>query len=234
MPLSIKICGLKTPQALDVALDSGADMVGFVFFPPSPRHLGWEAARSLGQRAQGRALKVALTVDANNQMLGDIVEALKPDMLQLHGSETPERVAVVRSRFGLPVMKALPIAERNDLSPTRQYAQVVDRLIFDARAPQDASRPGGLGKPFDWTLLKDINFGVPFMLSGGLDAGNVAEALRITRAPGVDVSSGVERAPGEKDPDKIRIFIRAARAAEAEKSSEPLQLGEGSIVRPVK
>jgi phosphoribosylanthranilate isomerase len=234
MPLSIKICGLKTPQALDVALDSGADMVGFVFFPPSPRHLGWEAARSLGQRAQGRAIKVALTVDANNQMLGDIVEALKPDMLQLHGSETPERVAVVRSRFGLPVMKALPIAERNDLSPTRQYAQVVDRLIFDARAPQDASRPGGLGKPFDWTLLKDINVGVPFMLSGGLDAGNVTEALRITRAPGVDVSSGVERKPGEKDPDKIRAFIRAARAAEAEKSSPPLQLGEGSIVRPVK
>ncbi|HXZ46585.1 MAG TPA: phosphoribosylanthranilate isomerase [Pseudolabrys sp.] len=234
MPLSVKICGLKTPQALDVALDSGADMVGFVFFPPSPRHLGWEAARTLGQRAQGRSLKVALTVDANNQMLRDIVEALKPDMLQLHGNETPERVAVVRSHFGLPVMKALPIAERQDLSPTRQYAQVADWLLFDARAPQDASRPGGLGKPFDWTLLKDINVGVPFMLSGGLDAGNVAEALRTTRAPGVDVSSGVERAPGEKDPDKIRAFIRAARAAEAEKSSAPLQLGEGSIVRPVK
>jgi phosphoribosylanthranilate isomerase len=231
MPLSIKICGLKTPQALDVALDSGADMVGFVFFPPSPRHLGWEAARALGQRAQGRALKVALTVDANNQMLGDIVEALKPDMLQLHGTETPERVAVVRSRFGLPVMKALPIAERKDLSPMRQYAQVADRLIFDARAPQDATRPGGLGKIFDWTLLKDINAGVPFMLSGGLDADNVAEALHVTRAPGVDVSSGVERAAGEKDPDKIRAFVRAARVAEAELSSSPLQLGETSIVR---
>jgi phosphoribosylanthranilate isomerase len=231
MPLAIKICGLKTPQALDVALDSGADMVGFVFFPPSPRHLGWEAARALGQRAQGRALKVALTVDANNQMLGDIVEALKPDMLQLHGAETPERVAVIRSRFGLPVMKALPIAERKDLSPMRQYAQVTDRLIFDARAPQDATRPGGLGKIFDWTLLKDINAGVPFMLSGGLDADNVAEALRVTRAPGVDVSSGVERAAGEKDPDKIRAFIRAARVAEAELFSSPLQLGETSIVR---
>jgi phosphoribosylanthranilate isomerase len=231
MPLSIKICGLKTPQALDVALDSGADMVGFVFFPPSPRHLGWEAARALGQRAQGRALKVALTVDANNQMLGDIVEALKPDMLQLHGTETPERVAVVRSRFGLPVMKALPIAERKDLSPMRQYAQVADRLIFDARAPQDATRPGGLGKIFDWTLLKDINAGVPFMLSGGLDADNVAEALHVTRAPGVDVSSGVERAAGEKDPDKIRAFVRAARVAEAELFSSPLQLGETSIVR---
>ena len=137
-------------------------------------------------------------------------------MLQLHGRETPERVAAVRARFGLPVMKALPIAERKrSRAASDLYAKVADRLIFDARAPQDATRPGGLGKPFDWTLLKGIDPGIPFMLSGGLDAGNVAEALRITRAPGVDVSSGVERAPGEKDPDKIRAFIRAARAAEA-------------------
>ncbi len=234
MALSIKICGLKTPQALDVALDSGADLVGFVFFPPSPRNLGLEAARMLGQRVKGRAGKVALTVDANDDTLLDIIAALKPDMLQLHGSETPDRVVAVRTRFGLPVMKALPIADRKDLSPIRQYAQVVDRLIFDARAPKDATRPGGLGKPFDWTLLKDINFGVPFMLSGGLDASNVLEALRITRAPGLDVSSGVERAPGEKDPEKIRAFIRAARSAEAELFSPPLQLGETSIVRSVK
>ena len=145
-------------------------------------------------------------------------------MLQLHGSETPERVIAVRTRFGLPVMKALPIAERKRSVPIRQYAQVVDRMIFDARAPRDATRPGGLGKPFDWRCSRTSNAGDPFMLSGGLDAGNVAEALRITRAPGVDVSSGVERAPGEKDPDKIRAFIRAARVAEAERS--PLQLGE--------
>ena len=234
MPLTIKICGLMTPQALDVALDSGADLVGFVFFPPSPRNLGLELARTLGERVRGRAGKVALTVNANNHTLRDIVDALKPDMLQLHGKETPERVAVVRSRFGLPVMKALPIADRRDLSPIRQYARVADRLIFDARAPQDATRPGGLGKPFDWTLLSGIDPGVPFMLSGGLDASNVAQALRITRAPGVDVSSGVERAPGEKDPDKIRAFIRAARVAEAEIFSPPLQLGETSIVRSVK
>lgn len=234
MPLSIKICGLRTPQALDVALDSGADLVGFVFFAPSPRHLGLEAALTLGQRVQGRAGKVALTVDANDDTLLDIVAALKPDMLQLHGSESPDRVIAVRTRFGLPVMKALPVAERKDLSQTRQYAQVVDRLIFDARAPKDTTRPGGLGKAFDWTLLKDLNAGVPFMLSGGLDAGNVAEALRITRAPGVDVSSGVERAPGEKDPEKIQAFIRAARLAQAELFSPPLQLGETSIVRPVK
>jgi phosphoribosylanthranilate isomerase len=234
MALSIKICGLKTPQALDVALDSGADLVGFVFFAPSPRHLGLEAARMLGQRVQGRAGKVALTVDANDDTLLDVIAALKPNMLQLHGSETPDRVVAVRTRFGLPVMKALPIAERKDLSPIREYAQFVDRLIFDARAPREATRPGGLGKPFDWTLLKDIRAGVPFMLSGGLDAANVSDALRITRAPGVDVSSGVERAPGEKDPDKIRAFIRAARAAESELSSPPLQLGEASIVRSVK
>jgi phosphoribosylanthranilate isomerase len=234
MPLSIKICGLKTSQALDVALDSGADLVGFVFFPPSPRNIGYEAARALGQRVQGRAGKVALTVDANDETLLDIIAALKPDMLQLHGSETPDRVVAVRTRFGLPVMKALPIADRKDLSPIREYAQVVDRLIFDARPPRDATRPGGLGKAFDWTLLKDINAGVPFMLSGGLDASNVAEALHITRAPGVDVSSGVERTPGEKDSDKIRAFIRAARVAEAELFSPPLQLGESSIVRSAK
>jgi tryptophan synthase beta chain len=154
-------------------------------------------------------------------------------MLQLHGSETPDRVVAVRTRFGLPVMKALPVAEPKDLSQIRQYAQIVDRLIFDARAPKDATRPGGLGKAFDWTLLKDINAGVPFMLSGGLDAGNITEALRITRAPGVDVSSGVERTPGEKDPEKIRAFIRAARVAEAELFSPPLQLGEASIVRSI-
>jgi phosphoribosylanthranilate isomerase len=219
MTLTIKICGLRTPEALDVALESGADLVGFVFFPPSPRNLGLEAARALGARVQGRAGKVALTVDANDDTIADIVAALKPDMLQLHGTETPDRVVAVRTRFGLPVMKALPIAERSDLSPIRLYAQVADRLLFDARAPKDATRPGGLGTPFDWTLLKDVNPGVPFMLSGGLSAGNVTEALRVTRAPGVDVSSGVERKPGEKDAAKIREFIRVARSAE-----EPLDL----------
>ncbi|MBI3705173.1 MAG: phosphoribosylanthranilate isomerase [Rhizobiales bacterium] len=224
MPLSIKICGLKTPEALDVALESGADLVGFVFFPPSPRTIGLEAARTLGVRVHGRAGKVALTVNATDETLGAIVEALEPDMLQLHGTEPPERVAVVRSRFGLPVMKALPIAERSDLSPIRIYAKVADRLIFDARAPENATRPGGLGTPFDWTLLKGVDAGVPFMLSGGLDANNVAEALRITNAPGVDVSSGVERSAGVKDPAKIRAFIRAAR------DTDILPLGASSIV----
>jgi phosphoribosylanthranilate isomerase len=215
MTVLIKICGLKTVEALDVALDAGADMVGVVFFPPSPRHVGLEAARILGGRVRGRARKVALTVDASDDELARLIEALAPDWLQLHGQETPERVVVVRTRFGLPVMKALPIATRADLSPVLGYARVADRLLFDARAPHGATRPGGLGQPFDWRLLENLDPGVPFMLSGGLDAGNVGEALRITGAGGVDVSSGVERAPGEKDPEKIRAFIRAARAAAA-------------------
>jgi phosphoribosylanthranilate isomerase len=141
------------------------------------------------------------------------VEALEPDILQLHGTESPERVVAVRRRFGLPVMKALPIAERADLAAVRRYDAVADRLIFDARATRAATRPGGLGKSFDWRLLEGVTTGVPYMLSGGLDAGNVAEALRITQAPGVDVSSGVERALGEKDLGKIRAFIATAREA---------------------
>ncbi len=215
MSLIVKICGLKTSEALDVALESGADMVGFVFFAPSPRHLAFDTARALGERVKGRAGKVALTVDADDATLKGVVEALKPDMLQLHGVETPERMKSVRARFGLPVMKAIPIAERMDFARIELYKNIADRLLFDARAPRDATRPGGLGAPFDWTLLKGVDPGIPFMLSGGLSADNVIEALRVTHAPGVDVSSGVERAPGEKDADKIRAFIRAARAADA-------------------
>jgi phosphoribosylanthranilate isomerase len=222
--LTVKICGLKTPETLAAALDAGADQVGFVFFPPSPRHLGLEGARMLAAQVQGRAKKVALTVDADDDLLGDIVAALHPDILQLHGKETPERVAVVRARFHLPVMKAIPVSTRADLAPVRRYAEVADRLLFDARAPHDATRPGGLGTPFDWHLLAGLHVPVPYMLSGGLDASNVAEALEVTHAPGVDVSSGVERAPGVKDPDRIRAFIAAARAA------APLDLSKESIV----
>lgn len=211
MAVEIKICGLKTPDALDAALEAGVEFVGFVFFPPSPRHLGFEAARTLAARVGSRARKVALSVNADNDWLAASVEALKPDLLQLHGRETPERVAAVRTRFRLPVMKALPIETRADLSPIRLYSRVADRLIFDGRPPRNATRPGGLGRSFDWTLLAGINPGIPYMLSGGLDADNVAEALRVTAAPAVDVSSGVERAPGVKDPDKIRSFVRAVR-----------------------
>jgi phosphoribosylanthranilate isomerase len=215
MPVLIKICGLTTPVALDAALDAGADMVGFVFFGPSPRHIGFEAVRMLGERVAGRARKVAVSVDATDELLKKCVAALKPDLLQLHGKEPPERVAVIRSRFGLPVIKALPIRERTDLSSVQLYAKVADMLMFDARAPRAASRPGGHGQAFDWRLLENLAVPVPFVLSGGLDPGNVAEALRITRADGLDVSSGVEHAPGEKDVEKIRAFIRAAREADA-------------------
>jgi phosphoribosylanthranilate isomerase len=215
MSVLVKICGLSTPDALDAALEAGADMVGFVFFEPSPRHLGIEAARTLGERVRGRAKKVALTVDASDDALFRIVKALAPDVLQLHGRETPDRVVTVRTRFGLPVIKALPIARREDLGPIRIYDKVADRILFDARAPREATRPGGLGQPFDWHLLENLDQNLSFMLSGGLDAANVAGALAITRAPAVDVSSGVERAPGVKDSEKIRAFIRAVRAADA-------------------
>lgn len=216
MSLLVKICGLSTAETLDVALEVGANAVGFVFFPPSPRHIAYEAARALGARVKGRAQKVALSVDADDATLDAVVEVLRPDALQLHGKEPPARVSALKRRFGLPVMKAIPVEAHSDLAAVDAYAGVADRLLFDARAPREATRPGGLGKPFDWRLLENLDPGIPFMLSGGLDAGNVAEALRITRASAVDVSSGVERAPGEKDPDKIRDFVRAARAAEAE------------------
>jgi phosphoribosylanthranilate isomerase len=216
MSLIVKICGLSTPQTLDAALDAGADMVGFVFFPPSPRHLQFDAARALGQRVRGRAQKVALTVDADETLLQLVVEALHPDILQLHGSESVAQIAAIRRKFGLPVMKAVPIAAKDDLARIGAYAGVADRLLFDAHPPHDATRPGGLGNTFDWHLLMNVRPGVPFMLSGGLDADNVGEALRITRATGVDVSSGVERAPGVKDVDKIIAFVHAARSAAAQ------------------
>jgi phosphoribosylanthranilate isomerase len=215
MSLIVKICGLSTPETLDVALDAGADMVGFVFFPTSPRNISFDVARALGKRVRGRAQKVALSVDAGDALLDAVVESLQPDLLQLHGKEQPARVATLQKHYGLPVMKAIAVEAKADLAAAADYAVIADRLLFDARAPRDAPRPGGLGKPFDWRLLENIDPGVPFMLSGGLDTGNLAEALRITRAPSVDVSSGVERAPGEKDPDKIRAFVRAAREAAA-------------------
>jgi phosphoribosylanthranilate isomerase len=216
MPLIVKICGLSTPETLDAALGAGADMVGFVFFPPSPRHLRFDVARALGQRVRGRAQKVALTVDADPAFLQSIVEALGPDILQLHGAESVAQITAIRRKFGLPVMKAVPIAVKEDLARIGTYATVADRLLFDARAPRDATRPGGLGNTFDWHLLKNVRSGVPFMLSGGLDATNIVDALRITRATGIDVSSGVERAPGVKDVDKIIAFVRAARRAAAQ------------------
>jgi phosphoribosylanthranilate isomerase len=214
MSLAVKICGLSTRETLDAALDAGADMVGFVFFPPSPRHIRLETARELGRQARDRAQKVALTVDADDATLAAIIEALQPDILQLHGHETPARVAEIKRKFDREVMKALPVERAADLAILPDYATVADRILFDARPPKGATRPGGLGAVFDWHLLENLDLKLPFMVSGGLHAGNVAEAIRVTRAHGVDISSGVERAPGVKDVEMIREFIRAARASQ--------------------
>jgi phosphoribosylanthranilate isomerase len=225
MSLIVKICGLSTRETLDVALDAGADMVGFVFFPPSPRHLSLETARELGRQVKGRAKKVALTVDADDAMLAGIVEALQPDILQLHGKETAARLGDIKQKFGLQLMKVIAVETASDLAALPGYAAVADSILFDAHAPREATRPGGLGAVFDWHVLEHLDLRLPFMVSGGLNAENVAEAVRVTRAGGVDVSSGVERAPGVKDPEMIRAFIRAARAVD---SSSPLPSGDRS------
>jgi phosphoribosylanthranilate isomerase len=214
MSLIVKICGLSTRETLDVALDAGADMVGFMFFPASPRHLGLEMARELGKQVMGRAVKVAVTVDADDAVLENIIETLRPDILQLHGGETTARLRDVRQKFGLPVMKVIAVATVADLVSLPGYAAVANRILFDAHAPKGATRPGGLGAVFDWHVLENLDLKLPFMVSGGLNAENVAEAVSVTRAGGVDVSSGVERTPGVKDPEMIRSFIRAARATE--------------------
>jgi phosphoribosylanthranilate isomerase len=214
MSLIVKICGLSTRETLDAALRAGADMVGFVFFPPSPRHLDLVLARELGEQAKGRAVKVALTVDADDATLANIVEVLRPDILQLHGKETVARLRDIRQRFGLPVMKAIAVETTADLASLPGYAAVADRILFDARAPGEATRPGGLGAVFDWHALENLDLELPFMVSGGLNSENVAQAVRVTRAGGVDVSSGVERAPGIKDVEMIGAFIRAARVTE--------------------
>jgi phosphoribosylanthranilate isomerase len=214
MSLTVKICGLSTPDTLDVALQAGADMVGFVFFPPSPRHISLETARELGSQVKGRATKVALTVDADDATLANIMETLRPDILQLHGSETVARLRDIKQAFGVQLMKVLAVETSADLAPLAGYAAVADRILFDARAPKGATRPGGLGAVFDWHVLENLDLKLPFMVSGGLTADNLSEAVRVTRAGGVDVSSGVERAPGIKDPELIRAFIRAARASE--------------------
>ncbi len=214
MSLLVKICGLSTRETLQTALDAGADMVGFVFFPPSPRHVSLEAARDLARQVKGRALKVALAVDADDATLDNVMDALSPDILQLHGKESVARLRDIKQRFGRPVMKAVPVETAADLAVLPGYAAVADRILFDARAPKDATRPGGLGAPFDWHLRENLELKLPYMVSGGLTAENVAEALHLTRAGGVDVSSGVESAPGIKDSELIKAFIRACRASQ--------------------
>jgi phosphoribosylanthranilate isomerase len=213
MTPTVKICGLSTPATLEAALDAGADMVGFVFFSKSPRHIDWATARTLGRQAEGRAKIVALSVDANDDTLKRIVDALSPDLMQLHGSETPARVNKIGELVGRPTIKAIGVATRVDLAQGEAYVHVADLLLIDAKPPKDATLPGGNGRPFDWSLTRDFHAPVPWLLSGGLDPNTVEAAIALSGARGVDVSSGVESAPGVKDPAKIRAFIAAARRA---------------------
>jgi phosphoribosylanthranilate isomerase len=205
-----KICGLKSKQDVEAAAQAGAAYVGFVFFAKSPRHLELDQARSLAVETPIGVAKVALTVNADDAALDSLIEAVPLDMLQLHGSETPERVQAVKARYGLPVMKAIGVADESDLPAIETYSSVCDQILIDAKPPRGADLPGGNGLSFDWRLMTGINWRCPWMLAGGLDAGNVAEAIRLTGTRQVDVSSGVESAPGQKDAALIEGFIKAA------------------------
>lgn len=213
MTALVKICGLSTAATLDAALGAGADMVGFVSFPRSPRHVDLAVGRDLSRRARGRTSRVLLVVDPTEAELDEVVDAIDPDIIQLHGHETPARVAALRARTGRPVMKALGIADAADLGHVAAYLAAGDRVLLDAKPPRDAILPGGNGVAFDWSLLAALDPAGPIMLSGGLDAGNVGRAVAATGIRAVDVSSGVESAPGVKDPARIAAFVAAARAA---------------------
>lgn len=209
--MRVKICGLTEPEGVRAAVDAGAAYLGFVFFPPSPRSVAPDTARALALLAPPGLVRVALVVDAADELI-DTVAALPIDMIQLHGEESPERVAAVRARTGLPVMKAIGIREAADLAAIARYAPVADQLLIDAKPPKDATRPGGNALAFDWRLIAGRRWPVPWMLAGGLTPGNVAEAIRLTGARQIDVSSGVESAPGVKDATRIADFVAAARA----------------------
>jgi phosphoribosylanthranilate isomerase len=213
----VKICGLKTPDALEAAIAAGASHCGFVFFPPSPRYIAPEDAAALARQARGRIQSVALMVDLADDDIAHIVATLEPDMIQLHGSETPDRVALIRKTHGRPVIKSVSVGKPGDAERASDYQGAADLILFDARPPADGSSelPGGNGLPFDWRLLSEVSRTQPFMLSGGLTPDNVREAIALTDAALVDVSSGVERAPGVKDPDLIRRFVAAVRAVAA-------------------
>lgn len=220
MSLLIKICGLKTEETVRFAVEAGADMLGLNFHPKSPRYVTPERAAELARQARGRSTIVALAVDPADATLSELLSVLSPDLWQFHGQESFERVRDARAVFGLPVMKAMGISERADLGAVPAYAAVADRILLDAKPPSGAAYPGGHGRVFDWSILAALPPALPFMLSGGLTPENVGEAIRTIRAmglnlAGVDVSSGVESAPGVKDLSKIRAFIAAAREAYA-------------------
>jgi phosphoribosylanthranilate isomerase len=210
-----KICGLTTPEAVAAAVDGGAAYVGFVFFKKSPRNIAPEAAQRLAAplRQSSPVKIVALTVDPTDAELDDIVRILNPDLIQLHGKETPQRVAAIRAALGLPLIKAVGVRDSSDIVAARTYDGAADHLMFDAKAPEGSDRPGGHGTRFDWTLLDGVRLTRPWFLAGGLDPWNVAEAVKLSRAPIVDVSSGVERGPGVKDPGLISAFLGAVRRA---------------------
>lgn len=214
--MQVKICGLRSRTEAAAAAAAGASLVGMVFFPPSPRNVSFADARWIAEGTPEGLIRVALIVDPEDAFLEALLAEVPVDMLQLHGAESPERVADVRQRFGLPVMKAIGVAEPEDLEGLEDYEAVADRLLVDARAPADATRPGGRGVSFDWRLLAGRRWNRPWLLAGGLNPENVAEAIRISAAPGVDVSSGVEYAPGYKDRDRIAAFVRAACNAVAQ------------------
>ena len=209
----VKICGLTTASAVDAALAAGAAYLGFVFFPKSPRHVDAIAARALATPARGRARIVAVTVDADDALLTEIGLMLEPDLIQLHGAETPARAAQVRALTGAGIIKALPVSTPADLEVAADWARAADHLMFDARPPAESALPGGVGARFDWTMLAGRRFEGPWFLAGGLTPANVGEAIRVTGAPAVDVSSGVETASGAKDPGLIAAFVAAAHAA---------------------
>ncbi|MCT2576174.1 phosphoribosylanthranilate isomerase [Mesorhizobium sp. M1A.F.Ca.IN.022.07.1.1] len=219
MTLDIKICGLKTDTAMAAALAGGASHVGFIFFAKSPRFVDPAEAGRLRQAAIGKAKAVAVTVDADDDFLDDIVARMQPDMLQLHGSETPVQVAELKTRYGLPVMKVLSVSEAADLERIKPYVGVADRLMFDAKPPKGTQLPGGNGVAFDWRILAGLDAGLDYMLSGGLNAANVGDALRLANPPGIDISSGVESAPGVKEPALIEQFFRAVRAARDDRAA---------------
>ena len=219
MALDIKICGLKTDAALAAALAGGATHVGFIFFPKSPRNIDLAEAGTLRGAARGRAKAVAVTVDAGDDGLDAIVATMSPDMLQLHGKETPERVAEVKARYGLPVMKAFSIREASDLDAIGPYRGIADRFLLDAKPPVGSDLPGGNGVSFDWRLLTALDRTVDYMLSGGLNAANISDALRFANPPGIDISSGVESAPGVKDVALIESFFQAVRAARGNRAA---------------
>lgn len=210
--IRVKICGLSTAEDVRAAAEAGARYVGFVFFPKSPRNVTIEQSRDLAVEVPLGVAKVALTVNADNDLLDAITGAVPLDMIQLHGSESPERVTEVKKRYGLPVMKVVGLSSADDLARIAEYETVADQILVDAKAPKDADLPGGNGLSFDWRLLEGREWAVPWMLAGGLHAGNVAEAIARTGTRQVDLSSGVESAPGVKDPQKIKEFMQAALA----------------------